>query len=678
MRAHENQAAQRAGAQAARGPAPVPGTAGGRLLGLQRLVGNAAVARIAQRERQAHEPGCGHPETEGTGEEAAVQRRTPVGEVLASPGSPLEPRIRSRAEQAYGMSFGHVRVHTGPVAQRSAADFGALAYTTGSHIVSGEPRLDDETLFHEVDHVHQQAVGPVAGTDNGTGARVSSPDDAFERSAAANGRRLARGLAPDLAPPGASGHPASVQRAPVAVHGSAVAVQRKGHDKLKDQLRPQKSTFDSLASWVRKPAPESPVIASVRDALQAYDDSPQRDPERCMAQLATIQMRVYDLMDEAQKAERAYLEEALRVITGELEVLGGQVARDGRMPAAARVPYQDMTDRGPLWKDAEYQDGTTNLGMSGASYVRELSEMNRADQRREIGGRSDDAWVQDVRTKLKNALRQSVVAHYTPKARYDAIAASGEYTLKSKTELDREGVGEKHNTMNVDKHMLANDGFVFFYIEPAGMKGRKSRFAVGKEDEGNDKARIELGLAESGLLSQGWIMLSDLVQRDYPELRTVRGTPGQVADSAKSGEATDTTRTFKRGVPDDDKFMESFSAFKDIDDIESRQSHQLARQYALMDPGSRMVYGPEKHLERPELLHNNILADSDILPGLVDRVVVEIMRFEQSNPALAKSLKTKSGPDLMDFLLRNVVKVQAMIPNSVDIAEAGIDIVEGS
>ncbi|MFF8595789.1 DUF4157 domain-containing protein [Streptomyces sp. NPDC015220] len=656
---------------------PAPSAVAGRLLSLQRLAGNAAVSRAVEEDRHAHGPGCGHPGTQPAGEQAAVQRRTSVSEALASPGTPLEPRIRSKAEQAYGMSFDHVRMHTGPVAQRSAVEFGALAYTTGSDIVSQKPRLDDETMFHEVDHVYQQAMGPVAGTDNGAGAKVSSENDAFERSSAANGRRLSQGLPPDLALPGTFGHSASVQRAPAASHGAAMAVQRKGHEKLEGQIKPRQSTTGSLMSWFKKPDPETPVTGRIRDAIQAYDDSPQRDPNRCMEKLVAIQIQAHELMEGAQQGERAYLEEALRVIRAEMEVLGDQVERDARMPAAARTPYKDMTDRGALWKDAEFQHGTVNLGMEGASYVRELSEMNRADQRREIGGRGEDTWVRSVRAKLTEALRQSVVAHYTPQARLASIEKSADKSLKSKTELDRQSVGDKHNTMNVDTYMLANDGFVFFYIEPAGMKGRKSRFGEGKEGEGPGKARIELGLEESGLLSQGWIMLSDFVQRDYPEIRTARDKPDQVTGPAKSGDASELSRKFERGAPDEEKFMESFSAFNHIEDTEDRQAHQLARQYALMDQGSRMVYGPGSRLERPELLHNNILAGPDILPGLVDRAVVEIMRFEQTNPTLAKTLKEMSGADLMNFLLRNLVKAQAMIPNSVDVSKARISAVEG-
>ncbi|MFJ9345293.1 DUF4157 domain-containing protein [Streptomyces sp. NPDC101237] len=204
-------------------PPARPAAAPPPLTALQGAAGNAAVTRAIQRARQDAGP-------EGqTGEGALPGHRTPsVADAVGSPGVPLEPRILQRAESAYGMDFGHVRVHSGPVAQRSAEELGARAYTTGPHIVLGGSRVADEVMYEEVDHVRQQALGPVPGTANGRGEKVSSPDDPFERSAGSNGRKLAGGAAPDLALPGSSAPPAgAVQRSPV----EGVAVQRADADR---------------------------------------------------------------------------------------------------------------------------------------------------------------------------------------------------------------------------------------------------------------------------------------------------------------------------------------------------------------------------------------------------------------------------------------------------------------
>ncbi|MFS8200824.1 DUF4157 domain-containing protein [Streptomyces sp. CWNU-52B] len=236
------------GAERGKGrPAPRPPAALHPLIALQQAAGNAAVTRAIQRARAAQSAEGRRPEkqqdersaegrqheqsTEGQQQEPAqrdaekappVQPRSSVPDAVGSPGSPLEPRVIQRAERAYDMDFGHVRVHNDPVAQRSAEELGAVAYTTGSHIVLGEDRVSDEVMYEEVDHVRQQALGPVPGTPNGRGEKVSRPDDPFERSAGANGRKLARGAAPDLALPGASLPGRAVQR---SVDGD-VPVQR--------------------------------------------------------------------------------------------------------------------------------------------------------------------------------------------------------------------------------------------------------------------------------------------------------------------------------------------------------------------------------------------------------------------------------------------------------------------
>jgi uncharacterized protein DUF4157 len=165
MRAHHHDELE---LDAARRPATAPpetGPAG--LLGLQRSVGNAAVAALVEEER------------------------SPVFDVVGSgTGRPLDTGIRSDMESRFGTGFGDVRVHTGEAARASAASMHAQAYTVGSDIVlAGGSDLDSpggrHLLAHELTHVVQQRNGPVDGTDIGGGVAVSDPGDRFERQAAA-------------------------------------------------------------------------------------------------------------------------------------------------------------------------------------------------------------------------------------------------------------------------------------------------------------------------------------------------------------------------------------------------------------------------------------------------------------------------------------------------------------
>ncbi|PPK68469.1 DUF4157 domain-containing protein [Actinokineospora auranticolor] len=138
------------------------------LLRLQRVVGNRAVA----------DGGLVH-------------------SVLSGGGTPLDAPVRAEMESRMGHDFSDVRLHTDTVAQRSAEELGAAAYTSGSHVVVGSGGMDMHTLAHELTHVVQQRSGPVSGTDNGDGVSVSDPSDSFERAAEANAHRVMSEPMPD-------------------------------------------------------------------------------------------------------------------------------------------------------------------------------------------------------------------------------------------------------------------------------------------------------------------------------------------------------------------------------------------------------------------------------------------------------------------------------------------------
>ncbi|MFI7287035.1 DUF4157 domain-containing protein [Streptomyces anulatus] len=201
-------------------------------MALQRTVGNAAVVQMLRRTGHPpaldheHGDGCGHQEdTAPTADtpvqrraDATVQRRSAVHDVLRTGGRGLGGAERADMEARLGADFSDVRVHTDAAAKASAAEVGARAYTSGNHIVIGDGGGDRHTLAHELTHVIQQRQGPVAGTDNGSGLRVSDPSDRFEREAEANAARVMSGPRPqtDIARSvdhGASAGDGAVQRA---------------------------------------------------------------------------------------------------------------------------------------------------------------------------------------------------------------------------------------------------------------------------------------------------------------------------------------------------------------------------------------------------------------------------------------------------------------------------------
>ncbi|WP_391653985.1 eCIS core domain-containing protein [Streptomyces tamarix] len=190
MRAHEQRADQAGDRGRNRPKAPLT-TPALQLLALQRAAGNAAVARAVAEERHEHDAHCGH----GSAARDPAVQRSAVHEVLRSPGRPLDGPLRSEMEARFGGDdFSGVRVHTDAVAQRSATEIGAKAYTSGSHVVwDGQ---DKHTLAHELDHYRQQSQGSVPGTDNGSGLKVSDPSDWAERQAEETARRVMSGAPP--------------------------------------------------------------------------------------------------------------------------------------------------------------------------------------------------------------------------------------------------------------------------------------------------------------------------------------------------------------------------------------------------------------------------------------------------------------------------------------------------
>lgn len=155
-------------------------------------IGNAAISRLLELQRHTDNGGCcDGPEPEDRHPGNAPIQRSTVHDVLRSPGKPLPEALRSEMEARMGVSFRDVVIHDDAAAARSAVEVNADAYTANkNHIVVGPRGLNKRTLAHELTHVEQQRAGAVAGTDNGSGLRVSDPSDRFERAAEANAARV--------------------------------------------------------------------------------------------------------------------------------------------------------------------------------------------------------------------------------------------------------------------------------------------------------------------------------------------------------------------------------------------------------------------------------------------------------------------------------------------------------
>ncbi len=86
-----------------------------------------------------------------------------VDRVLSGSGRPLDPALQQDLGQRFGHDFSQVRVHTDSVAEESAQDINAHAYTVGHNIVFGAggfaPGSHEgrKLIAHELTHVVQQS-----------------------------------------------------------------------------------------------------------------------------------------------------------------------------------------------------------------------------------------------------------------------------------------------------------------------------------------------------------------------------------------------------------------------------------------------------------------------------------------------------------------------------------------
>ena len=123
-----------------------------------------------------------------------------VDQALVGFGTPLEPALQQDMETRFAHDFSDVRIHSDPIAEQSARDVGANAYTVGQDVVFGEGRFAPGTnegrrlLAHELTHVVQQSGAEESHAGRADEKTGSSP--APTRSA--GGHVLARDAEVDL------------------------------------------------------------------------------------------------------------------------------------------------------------------------------------------------------------------------------------------------------------------------------------------------------------------------------------------------------------------------------------------------------------------------------------------------------------------------------------------------
>jgi hypothetical protein len=177
-------------------------------------------------------------------------------------GQPLDTRLRSQMESAFGASFGHVQVHHDAAAAALASQVNARAFTVGNHVAFAPGEYQPNSLIgqvlvaHELAHVVQQA-----GASEGSAAM--SLGDATYNSLEADADQAAVGVVTSLWG-GAKGVMAGVVRNAIPSLRSGLRLQR-----CKSDSTPASSSGSAPSSASGSSSTPSPACSAANQSQQA-------------------------------------------------------------------------------------------------------------------------------------------------------------------------------------------------------------------------------------------------------------------------------------------------------------------------------------------------------------------------------------------------------------------------
>ncbi|MDF5723006.1 MAG: DUF4157 domain-containing protein [Rhizonema sp. PD37] len=650
-----------------------------------------------------------------------VQLQSSAGGMTATPevetsiqqarggGQSLADNIREPMEQAFGADFSGVKVHTDAQADLLNQSIQAYAFTTGQDVFfrSGEYQPGSpggqELIAHELTHVVQQSGGAVRRAPLPPQQLPQHPATEAPSASVGDGVIQAKddvGLEAEADDMGAwvLATPPIVSAVSLQAPDQHKVVQAKGEQKLHAQL-----TAEDVANWKQSLEKTDPQFKEVMVKMQAYDDSTDARPScqseeiRAMIELWEEWTKKEPASDDLNKKCRDIVE---NVLLTEMRTTQMQFMNLVSFTNGDEGPYEQMTEEGLLWSHPDFAQNKQNIGKTGLSYFQALSAMNLESMNGEARNRHFKPlssmeklwtskekieerekpdnylpeWFKQFIQRAKDQLNKVVLTHYTTAERAQIMLKNG--GLKSKTVLKRDLAVFKDNSSAYDDQALANTGFLFFFIETADASARATRFGT---DNGNevDAARISIPIKRSGLLERGWIMLSDFAQREYPDIQT-----NAKSDTVRSWLHT---RSEELNKPENVAFTKPVRHFQqgmgqmngDSDMTEWVGVKGMVKGQAMGDPQSQQTYvGPKGKQQFSDKIFNNVLVGKDIIDGLTIRAALEVDRIAIVNPKLGETLKRLEGNALMRFMLKDLMRPQAMIPNTLKINEDDITVIK--
>lgn len=317
----------------------------GMILALQRSAGNRAVVQLLDTLRTAAGPRAvgernDGERNDGPGMLAAVQR------TLRSPGHGLPDAVRTDMEDRLRVPDGALRsvvVHDRPADHDLSRSLGAVAFTSGEHVVGdvSTPR----TMAHELMHVVQQRRGAVSGGTVVPGLRVSDPQDRFEREAAmfSAGRSVAPG-------PGADGRTAE------AAGSGGTAIQREiGFEYEIGGI----STYSKDGQGEKRRLRKNQLIVAEKGYKVVADDPPTGSSPDDLSDLEFIIEHVHE--DDAGRGTMIRTAEA---VVAELKrIVDPPVELPAKRWLGSKADRAVFLDFDEYWRDSGVLQATVGLDM---------------------------------------------------------------------------------------------------------------------------------------------------------------------------------------------------------------------------------------------------------------------------------------------------------------------------
>ncbi|SKC08214.1 protein of unknown function [Sphingobacterium nematocida] len=593
-----------------------------------------------------------------------TQHQNPIQKKENNTGLP--DNLKSGIENLSGYSMDDVKVHYN---SDKPSQLQAHAYAQGTdiHIAPGQ----EEHLPHEVWHVVQQKQGRVKPTMQMKGGVNINDDTGLEQEADVKGLMAMNATE--------QANPSLKQLQPIKTNTFQLVRKSLVEDWEKIKTRQSNENGTSFIAQIEPMIKAFDLVPRLSAKAQVIDEMQEILEER------SGKLSVFNFLSDyntlIRKTEKLLTE--TKKLLNNTPAIFGSASRLDEYTADDEAPYKQMTDEGMLWNMPELPYNTHKIGKSGKKYFEDLSARNIKSMNSEIikNKHTEKIWFTPFIERASHVLSNAVVNHYTTSNRAELMLRE---EMKSKMILERDLPNFKHNTSSFDDIGLANSGFLFFFIESPNASLRNTRFAQG--DSGGEPARISIPIKESGLLEKGWLMLSDFAQLEYPEIMTKEDDSKHTSWLRTRSEKADKKREFKKPVRHFSQGIGNLNEAQMIQNnksmnLDERQAYSVVDALVSGDSKSKQVYGDpngkgdNKPLKIHERLLNNILVGKDIIPGLAQRAALEVARISYKNPSLGDKLSSLKGEALMQFILKDLFRPQAMIPNQMKIKEQYVELV---